>query len=130
VAKDQSLTFAYKQWIFVSSTGLVPYYDSSYGLTYHVNLTKQLGLDLGARYLEANYTLGNDVAGSAPSLRDDKEYEGSAGLNYLIVPHLTASVAYVYDKGANGLNGLAANLDAPYRDFEHGVITFGVKYAF
>ena len=130
LSKNQSLTLAYKDWFFVSSTGLVPYQDISYGLTYHLNVTHQLGLDLGVKYVEANYTLGDDVAGSAPSLRDDLGYEGSVGLNYLIVPHLSANVAYVYDKGENGLESLAANLDPAYRNFEHGVVTFGLKYAF
>lgn len=130
LSKNQSLNFTYKQWIFVSSTGLVPYDDISYALTYHLNVTPRLGLDLGARYLEANYTLGDDVAGSAPSLRDDIEYEGSVGFNYLIVPHLTANVTYVYDKGANGLATLPANLDPAYRDFEHGVVAFSLKYSF
>ena len=65
-----------------------------------------------------------------PSLRDDIEYEGSVGFNYLIVPHLTANVTYVYDKGANGLATLPANLDPAYRDFEHGVVAFSLKYSF
>jgi len=130
LTKQQSLNFTYKQWIFVSSTGLVPYDDISYALTYHVDVAPRLGLDLGARYLETNYTLGDDFAGSAPSLRDDLEYEGSVGFNYLIAPHFTANVAYVYDKGENGLESLAANLDPAYRDFEHAVVTFGLKYSF
>lgn len=130
LSKRQTLSLTYRQWIFVSSTGLVPYDDISYALTYHLGLTGRLGLDLGARYLEANYTLGDDVSGSAPSLRDDLEYEGSAGVSYLIAPHLTASLSYVYDKGENGLKSLPANLDPAYRDFEHGVSALGVKYSF
>jgi len=130
LSNNQSLSLTYKDWFFVSSTGLVPYQDIIYTLTYHLNVTPRLGLDLGARYLEANYTLGDDTAGSAPSLRDDLDYEGSAGFSYLVVPHLTASVAYVYNKGENGLESLAASLDPAYRDFEHAVVTFGLKYAF
>jgi hypothetical protein len=129
-SKNQTLTFTYRQWIFVSSTGLVPYDDISYALLYHLGLTDSLGIDLGARYLEANYRLGNDTAGSAPSLRDDLEYEGSAGLSYLVIPHLTASIAYVYDKGENGLTTLPASLDPAYRDFNHGVTTLTLKYSF
>jgi len=129
-SKSQSLTFKYKQQIFVSSTGLVPYDDISYTLAYHWNATRKLGIDLGAKYLESNYTLGNDIAGSAPSLRDDAEYEGSAGVSYTLIPHLTANVGYTYDKGFNALTTLAATYDPAYRDFKHGVTTFGLKYAF
>jgi len=130
LSKNQSLSLTYKQWLFVSSTGLVPYDDISYALVYHVNLTKQLGFDLGGKYLEANYTLGDDVAGSAPSLRDDIDYQGSVGFSYLIIPHLTANIGYTYDKGSNGLETLAATYDPAYRDFEHGVFSVGLKYGF
>ncbi len=130
LSKDQSLTFAFKQWLFVSSTGLVPYDDISYSLAYHWNVTKQFGFDLGAKFLEANYTLGNDLAGSAPSLRDDIDYQGSAGITYAIIPNLIASVSYAYDKGANALSGLATNYAPNYRDFEHAVLSFGLQFKF
>ena len=79
LSSNQSLTFHYKDYIFVSSTGLVPYEEYTYSLVYHWNFTKQLGLDVGAKYFEHNYTLGNDLAGSAPSLRLDTDYEGLGG---------------------------------------------------
>jgi len=44
--ENQSLTFNFKQWVFVSSTGLVPYDDITYSLAYHWNATRQLGFDL------------------------------------------------------------------------------------
>lgn len=130
LSKNQTLSFNYKQWLFVSSTGLVPYDDISYALLYHLTLTPFLGLDLGARYLEANYTLGDDDAGSAPSLRDDKEYEGTVGFSYLINKHFTAGINYAYDKGLNGLTTLAANYAPAYRDFEHGVVGFSLKLTY
>jgi hypothetical protein len=130
ISKTQNLSLTYKQWIFVSSTGLVPYDDISYALTYHWSATKALGVDLGAKYLEANYTLGNDLAGSAPSLRDDLDYQFSAGLSYVLAPRLTLTAGYTYDKGSNGLDGLAANYAPSYRDFTHGVYSLGLKYGF
>ena len=64
------MTFNYKQWQWVSSTGRTPYLDSAYALTYHWNATRQLGLDLGGKVLETDYTEGNDYLGSTqPSLR-------------------------------------------------------------
>ncbi len=130
LASNQSLTFAYKQWVFVSSTGLVPYEEISYTLAYHWSITKQFGFDLGAKYWETNYTLGDDYAGSAPSFRDDIQYEGSAGFSYTIVPHLVATVSDTYDKGFNGLTTLAATYAPSYRNFSHQVVGIKLQYAF
>jgi hypothetical protein len=127
---DQSLTLSYKQWEFVSSTGLVPYDDTTATLAYHWNVTKQFGLDLAAKYLEANYTLGNDYAGSAPDLRDDVDYGGSVGLTYAVTKQLIVSLGYTYDDGRNNLDNLPANLFPGYRDFTHSVTTLGVQYKF
>jgi hypothetical protein len=130
IPDGQSFTLAYKQWEFVSSTGLVPYDDESLSLIYHWNVTQQVGLDLGARYLEANYTLGNDVAGSAPSLRDDVDEGVSAGLTYNVTKQFVLSVTFTHDKGTNNLDGLPATLFPSYRDFTHNVTTFGATYKF
>jgi len=130
VAPDQSLTFNYKQWLFVASTGLVPYVDTTYTLAYHWSVSKQLGVDFGAKMLEANYTIGNDVAGSAPSLRDDIDYGFSIGFTYAVTPHVNVSAAYNYDTGRNGLDNLPANLEASYREFDHNVVTFVAQYKF
>ena len=124
----QSLTLAYKQWVFVSSTGLVPYTDTSVSLAYHWNLTKQFGFDAGFKYLEANYTLGNDTAGSAPSLRDDIDYVASTGFTYAVTKRFTVSLAYNFDDARNNLNSLTAKFFPDYRDFTHSVTTLGVQY--
>jgi len=130
LAPNQTLTLNYRDFIFVSSTGLVPYEDYVYGLVYHWGVTKQLGLDLTARLFEQNYTIGNDVAGSAPSLRDDFDYEGIVGITYAFTPHLIASLSYSYDKGLNGLTSLPAKDFPAYRNFEDGVVGAGLQYRF
>ena len=127
---SQSLSLTYKQWYFVSSTGLVPYEDISYVLNYHVALDKQWGFDLGAKYLEANYTLSNDVAGSAPSLRDDLDYGLVGGITYTVTPQLILTLTYNYDDGKNGLSNLAAAYFPAYREFTHNVTSLGVQYKF
>lgn len=128
---SQTLTFNYKQWQWVSSTGKVPEFDSTYALNYHWNATKQLGLDLGGKVLEANYTEGNDYLGSTqPSRRDDLEYEVSAGVTYAFNSHFSANLAYTYDLGDNGLANLPANLGPNYRDFEHQVVSLGLQFKF
>ncbi len=127
---NQSLTLGYKQYMFVASTGLVPYVDTTATLVYHVNATKEIGIDLGIKYLEANYTMGNDVAGSAPSRRDDLDKGASAGVTYAFTKKLSVGVTYTYDKGSNGLGNLPANLFAAYRDFDHNVVSASIQYKF
>ncbi|MGD1031121.1 MAG: hypothetical protein ABSA05_08280 [Opitutaceae bacterium] len=127
---NQSLTLNYKQWLFVSSTGLAPYYDTLCSIFYHWNATRQLGLDMGAKYMEANFKPGDDFEGSAPSLRDDTDCQGSIGINYALSPHLAASITYTYDKGLNDLGGLAAAYFPAYRDFEHAIVAMGLQFKF
>lgn len=129
---SQSITFNYKQWQWVSSTGKVPSFDSSYGLTYHWSATKQLGLDLGGKVQEADYTSGNEnnPTGQNSSLRDDVEYTLSAGVTYAFNPHFSATVTYSYDIGDNGFNNLPSNLASAYREFDHQLVSFGLQYKF
>lgn len=135
----QSLVVNYKQWQWVSSTGCVPYFDSTYGLTWHWSATPKLGLDLGGKLLTADYRCGNDRTGSAPSVRDDADYSVQAGVSYALSTHLSASLAYNYDLGKNNLSSaeLAAHgvpaavaASAGYRDFEHQVVSLGLQYKF
>ncbi len=130
VAPDQTLNLSYKQWIFVASTGTAPYVDTTATLGYHWSVNKQWGLDLGARMLEANYTMGNDILGTAPSQRDDVDYGVSMGLTYAITPHFAANFAYAYDKGKNAYHDIAAIFFPQYREFDHNLVTFGLQYKF
>lgn len=130
LSKTQMLTLRYKDYVFVSSTGLVPYEEYTYSLVYHWDATKQLGFDLGAKVFEHNYTLGDDLAGSAPSLREDLDYEGSAGLTYVITPHLIANLNYNYDEGRNNLSSVPATYAPSYRNFKEGVCAAGLQYRF
>ena len=137
LSPSQTLTFNYKQWQWVSSTGKVPYLDSSYALTYHWNATKQLGLDLGGKVMESDYTQGNEdgvlVSTQNSSLRDDMEYEVSAGVTYAFNTHFSANLAYTYDLGDNALNNLpAGNLanSAPWRSFKRQLVSLGLQYKF
>ncbi len=127
---NQTLTFDYKQWEWVASTGIVPFFDSTFALAYHWNATRQLGLDLGGRVQEADFSSGNDMAGTAPSLRDDIQYTVSAGVNYAFTPRLNAGLACSYDLGENLLNNLAPQYEASYRDFNHLLVSLKVQYKF
>jgi len=108
----------------------VPYEEFTYSLVYHWSASKQLGFDLGAKVFEHNYTLGNDQAGSAPSLRLDYDYEGFGGVTYAITAHVIANLGYNFDAGRNGLDSLPAKFDPSYRDFDQGVLVAGLQYRF
>ena len=104
----------------------------SYGLIYHWSATKQLGLDMGGKVLESDYTSGNEnnPTGQNSSLRDDVEYSLSAGVTYAFNPHLSASLTYTYDIGDNGFNNLPSNLASAYRKFDHQLVSVGLQYKF
>lgn len=95
-----------------------------------MSLTKQFGIDLGAKYLESNYTMGDDYAGSAPSLRDDIDYGASAGFTYAITKQVIVGVTYTFDDGRNNLDSLAAKYFAAYRDFTHSLTSMSLQYKF
>ncbi|HSY44147.1 MAG TPA: hypothetical protein VK811_09555 [Candidatus Acidoferrum sp.] len=130
ITANQSLSFYTKEWEWVSSAGLVPYYDSTYALTYHWNATPRLGLDLGGKILNANFHSGTDMAGLAPSRRNDIEYCVSVGVGYAFTPHLSASLAYNYTLGRNLLKNLSPTLGPAYRDFDDDLATLGIQYKF
>jgi len=130
LAPDQSLNLNFKRWLFVSSTGLVPYIETTCSLAYHWNAPGHLAVDLGARLLEQDYTLGNDTVGSAPSLRDDIDYGLVAGVSYAFTPRVSASLTYNHDLGRNADHNLPASLEPGYRDFEHNVTSFELRYKF
>jgi hypothetical protein len=73
----------------------------------------------------------NDNGGaSAPSRRDDRQYTITADATYAITAHLGASVTYSYDLGDNALASLPASLQPACRNFDHQIISLGVKYKF
>ena len=127
---NQTLAFNYKQWQWVSATGKVPYFDSLFALTYHWKATKRLSLDLGGKIQEADFTSGNEITGSALSLRDDRQYTLSAGVNYAFTDNFNASLTYAYDLGQNVLANLPSNLEPDYRNFNHNLvaISLGCKF--
>ncbi|MDR3457668.1 MAG: hypothetical protein P4N60_09495 [Verrucomicrobiae bacterium] len=133
---NQTLTFTYKQWQWVSSTGKVPYFDSTYALNYHWNATKQLGFDLGGKVLEGDYTIASPVKTSNSCLRDDAQYTISAGVSYAFTKHFSVSAAYAYDLGRNLLGDLpttgspSAAATADYREFDHQSATITAQYRF
>jgi hypothetical protein len=130
ITTSQSLSFYTKEWEWVSSTGWVPYYDSTYALTYHWNATHRLGLDLGGKILNADFHSGTDLAGTAPSLRNDIEYCASVGVSYAFNSHLSASLAYNYTLGRNLMKNVSPVYAPAYRDFDDDMATVGMQFKF
>ena len=126
----QTLTFATREWQWVASTGLVPYYDSNYLLTYHWSATPKFGLDLLGKILEADFTSGNDFAGTAPSLRNDIQYGIGIGATYSFTENLSANVVYNFNLGRNLLDNLPAKYAPSYRNFSESFASLGLQYAF
>ncbi|MGD0058518.1 MAG: hypothetical protein ABSD58_03780 [Verrucomicrobiia bacterium] len=131
VTPKDTVTFKYKQWEFVSSTGLVPYFDSTFDLSYCRKVTDALSLTLGARALDADYNPNNIVKQSPDLLgerliRNDWLYTGSLGLQYAFNANFSANLAYSYDLGVDA-QSLAGPSSLTYnpRSFNHQQVSLG-----
>ncbi|MGO8697393.1 MAG: hypothetical protein ACLQVY_06715 [Limisphaerales bacterium] len=113
----------YRQFQWVSICGKIPYFDSTYDLSYHRKLNSQLALDLGARALEADYNSG-DIAASH---RNDIAYTFSGGLTWTVNPHFSLNLAYSADLARN----LQDNIVNPgNRDFDRHLVSLGALAKF
>jgi hypothetical protein len=101
----------------------VPYFDSAYDLNYHRKLTSQLGLDLGGRVWDADYTSGN----LASCQRDDLQYTASASLGYALNPHVSFSLAWQVDLGQNAQDNVT---NPNTRDYERNLVSAGARCQF
>jgi hypothetical protein len=123
VSPNDVLAFKYKQWQWVSSCGKIPYFDSTYDLSYHRNVTSKLGLDLTGRFLSSDYTSGN----ISISRRDDRQYTFAASLNYAFNSHVNASFTYALNLGRNAQDGIT---NPQTREFDQQLISIGAQYKF
>jgi hypothetical protein len=123
VTPEDTVTFKYKQFQFVSCLGEKPYFDSSYGLGYGRKITDRLGLDLGARLLEADYTVGN----LSTCARDDLDYILCAGLHYSFSANVAATLGYSASLGRNAQDNV---VNPENRDFNSQEVSLGVQCKF
>jgi hypothetical protein len=125
VTTNDSISFKYKQWQWVSSIGKVPYYDSTFDLSYHRRVTSKLGFDLGGKLLSSDYTTGN-----LPNCqRDDWDYLVTAGIGYAFNSHLSASLCYTLELGRNDYGGVV-NPSPSTREYQRDMITLGALVKF
>ena len=123
ISRRDALTFRYKQWQWVSSTGKVPYFDSTFDLGYHRKLTDQLGFDCGGKILSSDYTSGN----LATCRRNDWEYVVSTGLGCAFNPHLSVNLTYSLNLGRNAMDGIA---NESTREFNQNLVALGAVLKF
>lgn len=123
ITSRDKVTFKYKQWMWVSQLGNIPYFDSTYELSYHRKWNDRLTLDLVGAIVSSNYTSGNLPS----SRRDDYEYSISAGFDYLFNAHFSANLAYSCYVGRNELAGV---VNPWTRAFDENVISIGTQLKF
>lgn len=118
-----TLTFKYKQWQWLSGSGKVPYFVSSYDLSYHRKLTGKLGFDLGGSVQSWDYSSGN-----LPTCRrKDLQYTATAGLGYAINSHWNINAGWTFDWGRNDQDGI---VNPANREFNHQIISLGAQCKF
>lgn len=120
---NDTLSFKYKQWQWVSSIGKVPYFDSTYDLGYHRKVTTKVGFDIGGKLLTSDYTSGNLAA----CQRDDWDYFVTTGLSYAINSHFSASLSYTLELGRNDLDGV---VNESTREYERNAVTLSAVLKF
>jgi len=132
ITPQDTLAFKYKQWQWVSSTGKIPYFDSSYELSYRRKVTSKLSLDVGGRLGGSDYTSAYTSSGASGTSwqRDDWMYTASVGLIYAFTPMLSANLAYAHDWGRNAQDELTVGQFAAFREFDRSIVSLGVQFKF
>ncbi|HVU15909.1 MAG TPA: hypothetical protein VHD32_03240 [Candidatus Didemnitutus sp.] len=130
ISTTQKLEASFKQWLWVSLNGLIPFEDITSSLTYRWEPAKAWSFEGGARLLRANFTIGNDLAGSAPSWRDDILYQLTLSVTHRITPRWAATLASSVNLGRNNLPNLPPALYPAYRDFDQRVTSLSAEYRF
>jgi hypothetical protein len=122
-APENTLTFKYKLWQWVSGSGKVPYADGSYELLYHRKWTDKLAWDLGGKFMSWDFNSGNLPV----CRRHDLQYTASTGLSYALNTHISVSLTYAATWGRND----EADLTNPQtREFEQQLISLGTQWKF
>lgn len=123
ITRKDLVTFKYRQFQWVSSTGKVPYFDSSYELSYRRKVTEKLQMDLGARFLSSDYNSGN-----LPTCkRDDVQYTFSLAVAYALNPHVSVNAGYSADLGRNAQPDV---IDPQNREYNRNLFTLGTTIKF
>ena len=123
IKSKDTVALKYKQWMWVSQLGNIPYFDSTYQLSYHRKLNDRLTLDLVGAILSSDYRSGN----LASSRRNDYEYSISAGFGYSFNAYFSANLAYSFNAGRNELAGV---VNPSTREFDQNLVSVGTVLKF
>jgi len=133
-SKQDTVTFNYRQWRWVSGTGAVPTFEGNYDLIYRHKFNNKLSGNLGLRLQDADYVCGlsyipatHTPTTAGTNLRHDMQYTVSAGVQYAFTANLSADLSYTYDIGANDMEGIT-NPNA--REYKHQLISLGLQAKF
>jgi hypothetical protein len=132
ITPNDSITFKYKEFQWVSSTGKAPYFDSLFDLSYQRKIVEGLTFTVGGKLLESDYTSGLTklkADGGTTSLRDDGLWVLSAGAGYAFNKHASVNIAYNAFLGRNLQNGLANGV-ADTREYDDNQISIGANFKF
>ncbi len=122
-APENTLTFKYKLWQWVSGLGKAPYSDGNYELLYHRKLTDKLAFDLGGKLISWDFNSGNLPA----CKRHDLQYTATTDLSYAVNSHVICTLAYTANWGRNG----EANVTNPQtREFNQQLVSLGTQWKF
>ena len=121
ISDNDKLSLRYKDWRWVSSTGLVPINESLYELSYKRKLTSQLAWDLTGRIQSSDYTCG-DALGNK-SVRNDYLYTLATGLTFAVNRNLSFNAAYSLDLARNSEQSGALAADYPYREYDRNLVS-------
>ena len=132
ITPSDTVSFKYKQYQWVSSTGRSPYFDSLFDLSYRRKLVDGLFVDIGGKLLESDYTSGLTnlkSLGGTTKLQDDALYSISAGLTYAFSPNASVNVAYTANLARN-FQSLPATTDASGREYDDNQVSVGATFKF
>ena len=133
VTPNDILSFASKQWRWVSSTGKVPYDSSSFALNYLRKVTDAFSMNLGLRAMRSDYhcglsySAGKSTPATAPTnWRDDWDYIGSLGATYVFTPHFSMDLSYsaAFGRNADGM------VNPNTRNFNDQIVSLGATLKF
>ena len=132
ITPSDTVSFKYKQYQWVSSTGKSPYFDSLFDLSYRRKLVDGLFVDIGGKLLESDYTSGlTDLKSSngTTKLQEDALYSISAGLTYALSPNASFNVAYTANLARN-FQSLPSTVDASGREYDDNQVSVGATFKF
>ena len=135
ITKQDTLSFYYRQWQWVSSIGEAPYFDSTYDLNYKHKFNDKLSVNGEARLLGSDYTSGDTLTGPVSNpikttyARNDLQYTLSAGLQYAFNENVSANLTYSYDMGRNAEDGLTPTVEQQ-RQYDRQIISIGALIKF